>query len=73
MASASAPQAPVDWWLGIIVLMGNLGIYFIFLIPPMILGFVIQHRLKTTVAQQMQVQIANGMTGEQVAPRHGFP
>ena len=47
--------------------MGNLGIYFIFLIPPMILGFVIQHRLKTTVAQQMQVQIANGMTGEQVA------
>ena len=33
----------------------------------MILGFVIQHRLKTTVAQQMQVQIANGMTGEQVA------
>ena len=47
--------------------MGNLGIYFIFLIPPMILGFVIQHRLKTTVAQQMQVQIANGMTGQQVA------
>ena len=47
--------------------MGNLGIYFIFLIPPMIIGFVIQHRLKTTVAQQMQVKIANGMTGEQVA------
>jgi len=47
--------------------MGNLGIYFVFLIPPMIIGFVIQHRLKTTVAAQMQVQIANGMTGEQVA------
>ena len=47
--------------------MGNLGIYFVFLIPPMILGFVIQHRLKTTVAQQMQVQVANGMSGEQVA------
>ena len=47
--------------------MGNLGIYFVFLIPPMIIGFVIQHRLKTTVASQMQVQIANGMTGEQVA------
>ena len=47
--------------------MGNLGIYFVFLIPPMIIGFVIQHRLKKTVATQMQVQIANGMTGEQVA------
>jgi len=47
--------------------MGNLGIYFVFLIPPMIIGFVIQHRLKTAVASQMQVQIANGMTGEQVA------
>ena len=47
--------------------MGNLGIYFVFLIPPMIIGFVIQHRLKKTVAAQMQVQIANGMTGEQVA------
>jgi len=49
------------------LLMGNLGIYFVFLIPPMIIGFVIQHRLKKTVATQMQVQVANGMTGEQVA------
>jgi hypothetical protein len=47
--------------------MGNLGIYFVFLIPPMIIGFVIQHRLKKTVATQMQVQVANGMSGEQVA------
>ena len=47
--------------------MGNLGIYFIFLIPPMIIGFVIQHRLKKTVASQMQVPVANGMSGEQVA------
>ena len=47
--------------------MGNLGIYFLFLIPPMIIGFVIQHRLKKTVATQMQVQVANGMSGEQVA------
>ena len=47
--------------------MGNLGIYFIFLIPPMIIGFVIQHRLKKTVETQMQVQVANGMSGEQVA------
>src|SRR4029077_11696938 len=47
--------------------MGNLGVYFIFLIPPMIIGFWIQHRLKQTVASQMQVPVANGMSGEQVA------
>jgi len=47
--------------------MGSLGLYLVFLIPPMIIGFVIQHRLKKTVATQMQVQVANGMTGEQVA------
>ncbi len=47
--------------------MGNLGIYLVFLIPPLIIGFVIQHRLKKTVATQMQVQVANGMSGEQVA------
>jgi Zn-dependent membrane protease YugP len=47
--------------------MGNFGLYFAFLIPPMIIGFVIQHRLKQTVAQQMQVAVASGMSGEQVA------
>ena len=30
--------------------MGSFTIYFLFLIPPMIIGFVIQHRLKKTVA-----------------------
>ena len=47
--------------------MGNLGIYFLFLIPPLVIGFWIQHRLKTTVAKQMAVPVANAMTGEQVA------
>ena len=47
--------------------MNNLGLYLAFLIPPMIIGFVIQHRLKQTVAKQMQVAVANGMSGEQVA------
>jgi Zn-dependent membrane protease YugP len=47
--------------------MGNLGIYILFLIPPMIIGFVVQHRLKRAVSTQMQVPVANGMTGEQVA------
>ena len=49
------------------VSMGNLGIYFLFLIPPLVIGFWIQHRLKTTIAKQMQVAVANGLTGEQVA------
>lgn len=46
---------------------GSWGLYFVFLIPPMIIGFVIQHRLKRTVAQQMQVAASSGMTGAQVA------
>ena len=47
--------------------MGNLGLYFVFLIPPLIVGLVIQHRLKKTVGEQMQVAVANGMSGEEVA------
>jgi len=47
--------------------MGSLGLYFLFLIPPLIAGFVIQGRLKRAVASQMQVRVANGMSGEQVA------
>ena len=46
---------------------GNLGLYFAFLIPPLIIGFWLQHRLKQTVGSQMQVAVANGMSGEQVA------
>jgi Zn-dependent membrane protease YugP len=47
--------------------MSGLGLYFVFLIPPMVLGLWIQHRLKKTVAQQMEVAAASGMTGAQVA------
>ncbi len=47
--------------------MGGLGLYLVFLIPPMILGFAIQGWLKKTVATQMQVRLANGMSGEQIA------
>ncbi len=47
--------------------MGNFGLYLVFLIPPLLLGFYIQHRLKTTVAAQMQVQVASGLTGADVA------
>jgi Zn-dependent membrane protease YugP len=47
--------------------MGGFGLYLAFLIPPMILGFVIQGWLKKTVGTQMQVRLDNGMTGEEVA------
>jgi uncharacterized protein len=47
--------------------MSGWGLYFAFLIPPMIIGFVVQHWLKKTVAAQMQVAIGNGLTGAEVA------
>ena len=47
--------------------MSNWGLYFVFLIPPLVLGFVIQHWLKKTVAANMQVPVMNGLTGAQVA------
>ena len=47
--------------------MSSWGLYFAFLIPPLILGFYIQHRLKRTVTEQMQVMTSTGMTGAQIA------
>mgnify|MGYP001110270613 CR=1 FL=1 len=47
--------------------MSGLGLYFVFLIPPLIIGFAVQHWLKKTVAAQMQVAIGNGLTGAEVA------
>ena len=47
--------------------MSGIGLYLLFLVPPLLLGFYIQHRLKSAVNQQMQVPVASGMTGEQVA------
>ncbi len=60
--------------------MNSWGLYFAFLIPPMILGFVIQARLKKTVASQLQIPVTSGKTGAQVAREildrnglHGVP
>ena len=47
--------------------MGGWGLYFVFLIPPLIIGFVVQAWLKKTVAANMQVAVANGMTGAEIA------
>jgi uncharacterized protein len=47
--------------------MGGWGLYLAFLIPPLVIGFVVQHWLKKTVAANMQVPVANGLTGADVA------
>ena len=47
--------------------MEGLGLYLLFLIPPLIIGFAVQHWLKKTVAANMQVPVANGMSGADVA------
>jgi Zn-dependent membrane protease YugP len=45
----------------------GIGFLIVFLAVPLVLGLGIQHRLKTTVAREMSVAVANGMSGEQVA------
>jgi uncharacterized protein len=47
--------------------MSGWGLYFLFLVPPLIIGFAIQHWLKKTVAANMQVAVANGLSGADVA------
>ena len=38
-------------------------------IVPMVIGFWAQHRVKSTFAKNLQIPVANGMTGAQVARR----
>jgi Zn-dependent membrane protease YugP len=47
--------------------MGSWGLYFLFLIPPLIIGFAVQAWLKKTVARNMQVEVMNGQTGADIA------
>jgi Zn-dependent membrane protease YugP len=47
----------------------GLGLYLAFLIPPLIIGFAVQHWLKKTVAANMQVAVGNGLTGAEIARR----
>ncbi len=44
-------------------------LFLIAFIVPMILGFWAQHRVKSTFARNLEVPVANGMTGAQVARR----
>jgi Zn-dependent membrane protease YugP len=47
--------------------MSNWGLYFLFLVPPLVIGFIVQHWLKKTVAASMQVPVANGLSGAEIA------
>lgn len=44
-----------------------MGPWILFFIVPMALGFWAQHRVKSTFARNLEVPVANGMTGAQVA------
>jgi Zn-dependent membrane protease YugP len=47
--------------------MGDFGLFLLFLVPPLVLGLVIQSRLKRTFAKYSNVQLASGLPGAQVA------
>ena len=47
--------------------MHGYGLYFLFFLPPMLLGFGVQAWLKSTVSRELHVPIANGLTGAQAA------
>ncbi len=47
--------------------MNGIGLYLVFFLPPLILGFVVQRWLKSTVGQQLQVAVGSGLSGAQVA------
>ncbi|MCZ7590063.1 MAG: zinc metallopeptidase [Gaiella sp.] len=47
--------------------MDGWALYFAFLIPPLVIGFVVQAWLKKTVAANMQVAVGNGLTGADIA------
>jgi uncharacterized protein len=45
----------------------DLWLYLAFLIPPLLIGFAVQSWLKKTVARELQVPVANGLSGADVA------
>jgi len=47
--------------------MNGFGVYFLFFIPPLILGFLVQGWLKKTVGRQLEVPVLNGLSGAEVA------
>lgn len=47
--------------------MGDLGLYFVFLIPPLVFGLAVQGWLKKTVGRNAEIEVSSGLTGAQVA------
>lgn len=47
--------------------MSDWGLYFAFLIPPLLIGLGVQWWLKKTFAEQARVAVSHGLTGAQVA------
>ncbi|HET8872107.1 MAG TPA: zinc metallopeptidase, partial [Gaiellaceae bacterium] len=47
--------------------MGDFGLYLLFLVPPLVLGLVVQSWLKRTFAKYSNVQLSSGLPGAQVA------
>ena len=47
--------------------MGDFGLYLLFLVPPLVLGLVVQSWLKRTFARYSNVQLSSGLPGAQVA------
>ena len=47
--------------------MSSWGLYFAFLIPPLIIGLAVQWWLKKTFAEQARIAVSHGMNGAQVA------
>jgi uncharacterized protein len=47
--------------------MGDLALYFAFLIPPLVIGLLVQWWLKRTFARYSNVQLSSGLPGAQVA------
>jgi Zn-dependent membrane protease YugP len=46
---------------------GNLGLYILFLVPPLILGFVVQGWLRKTFATNANIPVQSGLSGAEVA------
>lgn len=46
---------------------GDLGLYFLFLVPPLVFGLAVQGWLKRTVGRNAEIAVASGLTGAEVA------
>src|SRR4051812_4709118 len=51
------------------IVQSTMGLYLLYVIPPLILGFAVQAWLKRTFAEQSQVRDMAGLTGAEVARR----